>query len=521
MTVRRHLPVGSGSTSSASAAPGLSGIARLLLARGVEVSGSDGAASPTLDALRDAGRDGARRPRPAAPRPPRRGRHRRRLDRGQAGQPRVRRGDRAPASPCCPRSAALAGADGGPPGRRGRRHARQDHDHLAADRRPAGRRRRPDVRDRRRPRRDRGQRRRGQRRPVRRRGRRERRRLPRLPAVRRDRHQRRGRPPRPLGDRRGLRRGVRRVRRPASTPRASWSAASTIPEPPRWPSGSARPAAGSSPSPPARGAAGRRSRARWPGVTLWSPGDHYLADALAALRRRRRPRVRPDATCARGIASYTGTRRRMEPKGEAGGVRVYDSYAHHPTEIAGDLAAARSLAGDGRLVVAFQPHLPSRTRVLGAAMGEALAPPTRWWCATSTWLARTPDPAVTGALVADAVPLPADAGRPSCPGSPTSPRSWSPGPGRATWSSPSARATSPRSARRCSRCWPTARGARRCLSPAAPRPPAAGGGSRAGSGGAAGSPGGTSSCWCSSWRCSAPASTRSGSRPGSTSRRST
>ena len=61
----------------------------------------------------------------------------------------------------------------------------------------------------------------------------------------------------------------------------------------------------------------------------------------------------------------------MERKGEAGGVRVYDSYAHHPVEIAGDLQAARALAGDGRLVVCYQPHLVSRTRIFGAAMGIA------------------------------------------------------------------------------------------------------------------------------------------------------
>ena len=51
------------------------------------------------------------------------------------------------------------------------------------------------------------------------------------------------------------------------------------------------------------------------------------------------------ADLARGLAGFTGTRRRMERKGEAGGVRVYDSYAHHPVEIAGDLQAARALAG--------------------------------------------------------------------------------------------------------------------------------------------------------------------------------
>ena len=142
------------------------------------------------------------------------------------------------------------------------------------------------------------------------------------------------------------------------------------------------------------------------GVSLWSPGDHYLADALAAYAAGVTLGLDPRDLRA-GIASYTGTRRRMEPKGEAGGVRVYDSYAHHPTEIAGDLAAARSLAGDGRLVVAFQPHLPSRTRVLGAAMGEALGAADEV-VVVDVYLAReAADPAVTGALVADAVPLPA------------------------------------------------------------------------------------------------------------------
>ena len=74
-----------------------------------------------------------------------------------------------------------------------------------------------------------------------------------------------------------------------------------------------------------------------------------------------------------GLAGYTGAARRMQPHGEAAGVRVVDSYAHHPTEIAADLAAARALAGDDRLVVAYQPHLVSRTRLYGAQMGEALA----------------------------------------------------------------------------------------------------------------------------------------------------
>jgi UDP-N-acetylmuramate--alanine ligase len=143
------------------------------------------------------------------------------------------------------------------------------------------------------------------------------------------------------------------------------------------------------------------------GVSLWAPGDHYLADALLALATGRTLGF-ADADLAGGIASFTGTRRRMEAKGEAGGVRVYDSYAHHPTEIAGDLASARALAGTGRLIVAFQPHLVSRTKAFGTAMGEALGAADDV-VVCDVYLAREdPDPTVTGALVADAVPLRAE-----------------------------------------------------------------------------------------------------------------
>ena len=62
-------------------------------------------------------------------------------------------------------------------------------------------------------------------------------------------------------------------------------------------------------------------------------------------------------SCVDGLAGFSGTRRRFELKGYAGGVWVYDDYAHHPTEVAAVLAAARPLAGDGRVVAVFQPHL--------------------------------------------------------------------------------------------------------------------------------------------------------------------
>ncbi len=141
-------------------------------------------------------------------------------------------------------------------------------------------------------------------------------------------------------------------------------------------------------------------------VRLQIPGRHYVLDALAALGAGLVLGFEVDELRA-GLEAFTGTRRRMEPKGTAGGVRVYDSYAHHPGEIAGDLQAARALAGDGRVVVAFQPHLVSRTRLFGRAMGEALGAADEV-VVLDVYLAREdPEPGITGALVADAVPLPA------------------------------------------------------------------------------------------------------------------
>jgi UDP-N-acetylmuramate--alanine ligase len=141
-------------------------------------------------------------------------------------------------------------------------------------------------------------------------------------------------------------------------------------------------------------------------VTLQIPGRHYVLDAMAALAAGLRLGFGFDALRA-GLESFTGTRRRMERKGEAAGVQVYDSYAHHPNEIAGDLQAARSLAGDGRVVVAFQPHLVSRTRIFGPAMGEALGAADEV-VVLDVYVAREdPEPGVDGALVARHVPLPA------------------------------------------------------------------------------------------------------------------
>ncbi|MBF9071193.1 UDP-N-acetylmuramate--L-alanine ligase [Streptacidiphilus fuscans] len=106
--------------------------------------------------------------------------------------------------------------------------------------------------------------------------------------------------------------------------------------------------------------------------TVNVPGRHYAHNAVAALAAGVKLGI-PAAELAPALSSYQGVRRRLQLKGESAGVQVIDSYAHHPTEIAADLQAIREAAGEGRVVVVFQPHLFSRTRELGLEMGEALA----------------------------------------------------------------------------------------------------------------------------------------------------
>jgi UDP-N-acetylmuramate--alanine ligase len=142
-------------------------------------------------------------------------------------------------------------------------------------------------------------------------------------------------------------------------------------------------------------------------VRLQVPGRHYAVDAALALALGVRLGLPVDRLVA-GLGAFTGTLRRMQRKGEVGGVKVYDSYAHHPVEIAGDLQAARTLVPQGRLLVCFQPHLVSRVRTFGAEMGSALGAADEV-VVLDVYVAREdPEPGIDGALVAAAVPLPTD-----------------------------------------------------------------------------------------------------------------
>ncbi|MEV8115240.1 UDP-N-acetylmuramate--L-alanine ligase [Streptomyces xiamenensis] len=131
------------------------------------------------------------------------------------------------------------------------------------------------------------------------------------------------------------------------------------------------------------------------------PGRHYAHNAVAALAAGVAAGV-PAAALATALGSYTGVGRRLQLKGEAAGVQVIDSYAHHPTEMTADLEAVRGAAGEGRVLVVFQPHLFSRTRELGTEMGQALALADASVVLEIYPAREDPIPGVTSALITDA-----------------------------------------------------------------------------------------------------------------------
>lgn len=106
-------------------------------------------------------------------------------------------------------------------------------------------------------------------------------------------------------------------------------------------------------------------------LLLQVPGRHNVLNAAAAFAVALEAGTGPEAAL-RGLAAFSGAARRFEPKGAARGVRVFDDYAHHPTEVAAALQAARAVAGERSVHVLFQPHLFSRTRNFAAEFASAL-----------------------------------------------------------------------------------------------------------------------------------------------------
>jgi UDP-N-acetylmuramate--alanine ligase len=135
-------------------------------------------------------------------------------------------------------------------------------------------------------------------------------------------------------------------------------------------------------------------------LELSVPGEHNRLNAACALAALELAGVDPAAAAA-GLREFRGAGRRLEERGEAGGVRFLDDYGHHPAEIEATAIAARELAGGGRVLVLFQPHLYSRTLHLAAELARALAGADQV-CVTDVYPAREePLAGVTGKLVVD------------------------------------------------------------------------------------------------------------------------
>ncbi|OMH33276.1 UDP-N-acetylmuramate--L-alanine ligase [Tersicoccus sp. Bi-70] len=153
--------------------------------------------------------------------------------------------------------------------------------------------------------------------------------------------------------------------------------------------------------------AGSLSRITLPGgrrteLALQVPGEHNVRNAAAALLAGTVLGVDAGEGSA-ALGTFTGAGRRFEYKGASpdGAVRVYDDYAHHPTEVAAALSAARAVAGTGAVHVLFQPHLFSRTRIFAAEFAAALAGADRVTVLDIYPAREEPEPGVTSALITD------------------------------------------------------------------------------------------------------------------------
>ena len=130
------------------------------------------------------------------------------------------------------------------------------------------------------------------------------------------------------------------------------------------------------------------------------PGDHNRRNAACALAALERAEVER-GEAERVIAEFAGVARRLERKGESGGIEVYDDYAHNPAKVAAALETLRN--GRQRLVVLFQPHLFSRTRHSARDLAAALAAADVIAVADVYPAREEPTPGVTGKLVVDAL----------------------------------------------------------------------------------------------------------------------
>jgi len=130
-------------------------------------------------------------------------------------------------------------------------------------------------------------------------------------------------------------------------------------------------------------------------VRVPQAGRHIVFDALAALAVGEELGV-PFEILQEHLATFPGADRRFQMRGEAGGIRVVDDYGHHPTEISATFDTARRAAGDGRLVVLFQPHRYTRMAALMEGFARVLALADQVWVSDIYAASEEPIPGVNG-----------------------------------------------------------------------------------------------------------------------------
>ena len=143
-------------------------------------------------------------------------------------------------------------------------------------------------------------------------------------------------------------------------------------------------------------------------MRLAVPGRHMALNALGALLAAVNVGAPIDSVLD-GLAGFEGVRRRFELVGTADGVRVFDDYAHHPTEVRATLSALRTVteqAGGGRSIVVFQPHLYSRTKAFARDFGQALDGADEVFVLDVYAAREQPMAGVSGASVAEHVSVP-------------------------------------------------------------------------------------------------------------------
>ena len=133
-------------------------------------------------------------------------------------------------------------------------------------------------------------------------------------------------------------------------------------------------------------------------LVLRVPGVHNLLNAAGAWCAGVELGVAPEAMAA-ALEQFAGTKRRFETIGIADGVRVVDDYAHHPTEVEALLGMARQTAGEGKVIMVFQPHLYSRTRDFAEEFGTALSLADEVVLLPVDGAREDPIPGVTSALI--------------------------------------------------------------------------------------------------------------------------